>query len=136
MPRGFNKATSGERILSSMKAPLHRVIIFVFDVQACAQFYVSVFGFSRIATDDPADWQELETGGCRLAFHKARGVNGPTGSQDHPHKIVFFAENVAAARELAVAHGAEMGQIKTFGSLILCDGQDVEGHVFQLSNRQ
>jgi predicted enzyme related to lactoylglutathione lyase len=118
-----------------MRAPLHRVIIFVYDVQACAQFYVRVFGFGAIATDDPSEWQELETGGCRLAFHKARGVTGPTGSEEHPHKIVFFASDIAATRERAVAHGAVMGQVRTFGSLTLCDGRDVEGHMFQLSDR-
>ncbi len=122
-------------MVSSMNTPLHRVIIFVNDVQACARFYADAFGFDRIATDDPTGWQELDTGGCRLAFHKARGVTGPTGSDEHPHKIVFFAKNVAQARERAAAHGAVMGHVKTFGTLTLCDGRDFEGHVFQLSDR-
>jgi catechol 2,3-dioxygenase-like lactoylglutathione lyase family enzyme len=119
-----------------MNTPLRRVIIFVQDVQACAQFYVDIFGFTRIEADDPPSWQELETGGCRLAFHKVRGFDGPTGSEDHPHKIVFFTDDVASMRSRAIAHGAEMGKVKTFGALTMCDGRDIEGHVFQLSNRR
>jgi predicted enzyme related to lactoylglutathione lyase len=118
-----------------MNSPLFRVIIFVFDVQACARFYVDAFDFKRIESEDPDGWQELDTGGCRLAFHKARGVSGPTGSEDHPHKVTFFTDDIASARERAASCGAVMGPIKPFGALTFCDGCDVEGHVFQLSNR-
>jgi predicted enzyme related to lactoylglutathione lyase len=121
---------------------LHRVIIFVGDVQKCARFYADVFGFTIMPGGDAgsSEWIELDTGGCRLAFHKARGPDGPidqpTGSAMHPHKIVFFAEDVEAARAAVAARGAVMGEVKKFGSLVLCDGQDPEGHVFQISNRR
>ena len=118
-----------------MNTPLIRVIIFVSDVQACAAFYTDIFDFKPLHTDDPAGWQELDTGGCRLAFHKVHGFTGPTGSQDNPHKVVFHTNDVAAARKRAIDRGATMGKLKTFGALTLCDGQDIEGHVFQLSNR-
>jgi predicted enzyme related to lactoylglutathione lyase len=123
-----------------MPTPLTRVIIFVGDVQKCATFYQNVFGFTPLKSDHPSDdWLELDTGGCRLAFHKAHGPSGkidaPTGSMNNPHKIVFFAANVEAAQAQAVARGAMMGQVRKFGSLVLCDGQDPEGHVFQLCNR-
>ena len=123
-----------------MTTPLNRVIIFVGDVQKCARFYSDIFGFKPLASDHAStDWIELDTGGCRLAFHKARGPDGPidspTGSPMNPHKICFFAEDVEAARAAVVAHGAVMGDVRKFGSLVLCDGQDPEGHVFQLCNR-
>ena len=123
-----------------MLAPLNRVIIFVGDVQKCARFYTDVFGFTALPSEHAStEWIELETGGCRLAFHKARGPDGPidapTGSPMNPHKVVFFAEDVEAARAAAVARGAVMGDVRRFGSLVLCDGQDPEGHVFQISNR-
>ena len=121
--------------------PLNRVIVFVANVQKCAQFYADVFGFSKLKSDQPpTEWIELETGGCRLAFHKARGpkgpINTPTGSAASPHKIVFYARNVEAAREKLVARGATMGNALKCGKLVLCDGRDPEGHAFQISNRR
>lgn len=119
-----------------MATPLARIIVFVKDVELCTSFYVETFGFRRISEgDDPGEWAELDTGGCRLAFHRARGAKGPTGSKGNPHKIVFFAKDVAARRTELVAHGVAMGKLHTFGELTFCDGTDPEGHVFQISNR-
>ncbi len=122
-----------------MVIPLNRVIIFVGDVQKCARFYADVFGFTILPSDHAStEWIELDTGGCRLAFHKAYGPDGPTdsptGSPMNPHKIVFFAQDVVAARAAVVARGAVMDDVRTFGSLVLCDGKDPEGHAFQISN--
>jgi hypothetical protein len=81
---------------------------------------------------------ELDTGGCRLAFHRVHGPHSsePTGSQDNPHKIVFYTPDVAATRAAIIARGCtKMGKVHTYGSLTFCDGQDPEGHVFQISNR-
>jgi catechol 2,3-dioxygenase-like lactoylglutathione lyase family enzyme len=61
-----------------MPTPLNRVIIFVADVRKCADFYRHVFGFKTVPGGDEG-WQELDTGGCRLAFHKAHGPNGTIG---------------------------------------------------------
>lgn len=124
-----------------MVTPLNRVIIFVADVQKCARFYISTFGFAALPSEHAAaEWMELETGGCRLAFHKAHGPHGPieepTGGPMNPHKIVFFAEDVEAARTEAMARGAPMSGVHKYGSLLLCDGQDPEGHMFQISNRR
>lgn len=124
-----------------MAVPLNRVIIFVGDVQKCARFYRDVFGFGDVPSGEPgsAEWVELETGGCRLAFHKARGsagpIDGPTGGAGNPHKIVFYATDVAATRAELQSRGAEMGKVHTFGNVVMCDGRDPEGHVFRISNR-
>jgi predicted enzyme related to lactoylglutathione lyase len=111
--------------------PLNRVIIYVGDVQKCARYYADVFGFAAVR-------RELDTGGCRLAFIKAHGpdgpINSPTGSPMNPHKIVFYAEDVEAVRATLVARGAVMGDVRKFGLQVLCDGKDPEGHVFQISN--
>jgi len=121
-----------------LRTPLNSIIIFVGNVNKCADFYRDTFGFTALPSED-ADWIELDTGGCRLAFHKAHGSKGridsPTGGPMNPHKIVFYAENVEATRDAIVARGAKMGEIRKFGSLAYCDGQDPEGHVFQISNR-
>ena len=124
-----------------MPIPLHRIIVFVADVEKCAQFSADVFGFTILPSDQPpGEWIELETGGCRLAFHKARGPKGPitkpTGSPTSPHKIVFYAADVEAARAAVVARGATMAKVLKCGTLVLCDGRDPEGHAFQISNRR
>ena len=116
-----------------MIATMKRVIVFVADVEKCADFYRAMFDLSPIESDLAADeWAELDAGGCRLAFHKA---HGPTGSPAAPHKIVFYAEDVGAVQQELVRRGAPMDAVQTFGDLLLCDGTDPEGHRFQISNR-
>ena len=119
-----------------MIATMKRVIVFVADVEKCEDFYRAMFDLSPIESDLAADeWAELDAGGCRLAFHKAHGVDGPTGRSADPHKIVFYAEDVGAVQQELVRRGAPMDAVKTFGDLLLCDGSDPEGHRFQISNR-
>jgi uncharacterized glyoxalase superfamily protein PhnB len=110
-------------------------------VTKCAAFYREAFGFMIVPGDDPPkDWIELETGGCRLAFHQAHGSKGPihppTGGPMNPHKIVFYAKDVPKTRAKLVAKGVKMRAIQTYGKLRFCDGRDPEGHVFQISNRR
>ena len=113
-----------------MIAVMKRVIVFVADVEKCADYYRAMFDLSPIENDLAADeWA------CRLAFHKAHGVYGPTGSSADPHKIVFYAEDVGAVQQELVRRGAPMEEVKTFGDVLLCDGTDPEGHCFQISNR-
>ena len=119
-----------------MPTPLVRIILFVADVQKCATFYREHFGFKALPdTAEPSEWAELDTGGCRLAFHRARGAKGPTGSKDHPHKIVFFAKDVNATRAVLISRGVSMKKVQSFESIQFCDGTDAEGHVFQISDR-
>jgi predicted enzyme related to lactoylglutathione lyase len=123
-----------------MLAPMNRVIVFVGDVEKCAEFYRDLFDLTPIESEySPSEWLELDAGGCRLAFHKAYGPDGPidepTGSSSNPHKIVFFADDVPAMREELLRRGAPMEEVNTFGDLTLCDGSDPEGHRFQVSNR-
>ena len=123
-----------------MLAGMNRVIIFVGDVECCASFYRDMFQLEVVPSKHvSSEWMELDAGGCRLAFHQAYGpdgpTSGPTGSPRNPHKIVFYAENVTAMRDRLVRKGVQMDEIKTFGEISLCDGQDPEGHRFQISNR-
>ncbi len=123
-----------------MLASMNRVIVFVGDVEKCAEFYRDTFDLSPIeSTHAPKQWLELDAGGCRLAFHKAHGsdgpVDGPTGGPQNPHKIVFQADDVAATREVLIERGAAMDAVQSFGDLVMCDGADPEGHRFQIANR-
>lgn len=123
-----------------MLSPLYRVIIFVSDVQKCAAFYKRFFGLAPLETAEPTEWQEMDAGGVRLAFHRAYGPSGPikkaTGDSMHPHKIVFYAEDVEAKRTELVIGRIPMGKIMRSGDLVMCDGSDPEGHRFQISNRK
>jgi|TARA_B100000315_G_C14338428_1_gene478481 catechol 2,3-dioxygenase-like lactoylglutathione lyase family enzyme len=116
--------------------PLKRIIIFVADVEKCANFYKKNFGLQPIEEGhQTGEWRELETGGSILAFHKAHGAAGPTGSEKNPHKLVFGVENIKKAREEFIADGIDMGNLMTFGNIVFCDGKDSEGYPFQISNR-
>ena len=114
-----------------MPIPLNRVIIFVGDVQKCARFYSAVFGWT-FADYGPtyASFDDGKIGGG-FTTDGAPHPGGPT----NPHKIVFYAEDVEATRAAIVARGAVMGEVRKFGPLELCDGEDPEGHAFQISNR-
>jgi hypothetical protein len=129
--------TSG---ITAMLAPLSRVIVFVGSVQTCAKFFADAFELEYIESEIPGDWQELDAGGCRLAFHQAFNADGsrhtsPTGSEMNPHKIVFYAEDVRAMRETLIGRGAAMGEVVEFGDIVMCDGADPEGHPFQICSR-
>ena len=111
---------------------LNRVIVFSSDVEKSASFYQTMFGFTALPSDYPAsEWLELETGGCRIAFHKAYEKGGGACA----HKLVFFSDNPLAVRDELIAKGANMLEAKQFGDLILCDGVDIDGNRFQISNR-
>ena len=123
-----------------MLASMNRVIVFVGDVEKCAEFYQKLFDLTPIqSTHALEEWLELDAGGCRLAFHKAYGPDGPqdgpTGDPGNPHKIVFYAEDVPAMRQELVQRGARMEEVKQFGDVALCDDSDPEGHRFQICNR-
>ena len=122
-----------------MLAQMNRVVIFVGDVEKCAGFFRDLFDLEPIESEySPGVWLELDAGGCRLGFHKAYGPEGPidtpTGGPGNPHKLVFYAEDVAAMREELVRRGAPMQEVETFDDLVVCDGWDPEGHRFQISN--
>lgn len=117
-----------------MIGPMARVILFVHDVPACAAFYRDVLGLTPKPSEHGADeWQELEADGVCVALHKAHG--GGKGGGMAPHKIVFKVDDVRAARETLVARGAKMHDLREFGKLMLCDGEDPAGNRFQISNR-
>lgn len=119
---------------------LSRVMIFVRDVDICGDFYERAFGLKRVEdTYSVGEWLELDGGGCKIAFHKAYGPDGPvdspTGSAQHPHKLVFYVPDVAAIRADLEDQGVTMDDIKQFGDQMLCDGSDPEGHRFQICNQ-
>ena len=59
---------------------MKRDIVFLSAVEKCADFYRVVFELEAIEdTHSAGEWCELNADGCRLAFHKAYGPDGPAG---------------------------------------------------------
>ena len=116
-----------------MNYTMRRVIIFTDNFAALRDFYRDTFGLSVVEDDD--GWADLAAGGCNIAIHAAgKGVTVRPDNQG-PHKIVFHADDVAAARADLVSRGVAMGPVNIFGALHLCDGDDPDGNRIQLSNR-
>jgi catechol 2,3-dioxygenase-like lactoylglutathione lyase family enzyme len=127
-----------------MRTPIgsiHRVIIRASDTRKCAAFFRDHFGYTPLG-EWTEQWAELDAGGCKLAFHQ--GIYDPNpvgksgGSPADPHKIVIVVRDVQEACDRLKARGVKMGAIKSFperDGLVLCQGADPEGHIFQLSNR-
>ncbi|MBS0480196.1 MAG: VOC family protein [Proteobacteria bacterium] len=117
-----------------MSYAMRRVIIFTHNFAAIRDFYRDMFGLGVVEEDD--GWADLSAGGCNIAIHAAgKGVTvGP--DYEGPHKIVFHADDVVAARADLVSRGARMDEVKVFGDLHLCDGSDPDENRFQISNRR
>ncbi len=120
-----------------MKASFSRVVVYVANPIPCAEFYIKHLGLTKGAWTET--WAEVSSGGVKIGFHQAYGPDGPirtaTGSRDHPHKLSFQMDDVVQARQELLAQGVPMGEIKRYGELTLCDGVDIEGHVFQICNQ-
>jgi catechol 2,3-dioxygenase-like lactoylglutathione lyase family enzyme len=107
---------------------LARVILFTNQMDAMSEFYSQVLGLNQVTNEK--GWREFDAGGARIALH-----SGPPSPGRKGPKIVFYAEDVAAAREMLVARGARFGKVRQSEMLFLCDGKDPDGNPIQLSNR-
>jgi catechol 2,3-dioxygenase-like lactoylglutathione lyase family enzyme len=112
--------------MPSMK--MARVILFTAQMDAMSDFYGQVLGLKQIS--DEKGWKEFDAGGARIALH-----SGPSSPGRKGPKIVFYANNVAALRELLVSRGAKLGKVREGEVFCLCDGKDPDGNPIQLSNR-
>lgn len=106
---------------------MSRVILFVEDMDLCADFYENKLGL-KIARREEG-FIDFDAGDCRIALHKGTSRPGRT-------KICFYAKDVSAARKALVDAGVAMGKDPGSGpGLKLCNGKDPEGNIFQLSSR-
>jgi catechol 2,3-dioxygenase-like lactoylglutathione lyase family enzyme len=107
---------------------LARVILFTGQMEAMSRFYGEVLGLEQVSEEK--GWREFAAGGARIALH-----SGPASPGSKGPKIVFYAEDVAATREMLVARGASFGKVRQGELFCLCDGKDPDGNPIQLSNR-
>lgn len=110
---------------------LNRVIIFSSQPRALADFYCTAFGLEVISSEGTfVDIGSPGSPTSRLGFHK--GKSGSTSSI----KLCFYTPDVSAERERLIGLDAQMNKLQgNAESLFFCDGKDVEGNVFQITNR-
>lgn len=113
-----------------MSFKISRIILFSKNVPALAKFYQDVFGLKAKGKGDDS-WAEFSAGDVSLALHKGPP---PPVARGLP-KFVFWCADVENTRETLLKKGVSMGKLRIFDDLHLCDGNDPEGNVFQLSNR-
>jgi catechol 2,3-dioxygenase-like lactoylglutathione lyase family enzyme len=107
---------------------LARVILFTSQMDAMSRFYGETLGLKCVTEEK--GWKEFRAGSATVALH-----SGPSSPGRKGPKLVFYAKDVAAAREKLVARGAQLGKVRGAETLVLCDGKDPDGNPIQLSNR-
>lgn len=109
------------------------MILYIQDMNSEVRFYRDVLGLSiryPKGFEDYSDeiWVEFDLGKTTLALH-----GGADETPDILHELVFNVENVARAREMIIAAGTEMQEIRELedGSPI-AEGRDPAGHRFSI----
>lgn len=115
-----------------MQGKIVRVILFVKDTVKCAEFYRDVLGLKIIGKIN-TEWIELKAGGVCLALHKSGMADSKR--KDSNVKIVFGAKDVSKLKKEIESKGCKMGKIISFDDIKFCDGYDIEGNRFQISDR-
>jgi catechol 2,3-dioxygenase-like lactoylglutathione lyase family enzyme len=118
---------------------LLQAMIFVKDLERMSAFYQDGLGLRPLPEKTREGWAEFDAGGSVVALHAipaqyAQNIviaSPPVAREDNPIKLVFRAADLSAARAQLVAHGAVMGEIRSWGT---CDGLDPEGNVFQIAS--
>lgn len=111
-----------------MKLELRRVIIFTNDMAPMSAFYGEVLGLPQ--TGAAAGWKLFDAGAVQIALHNGSAMLGR-----RPPKLVFYAAEVAAARDAVNARGAKFGKVKQAEDFEICDGKDPDGNPLQISSR-
>ncbi|MCR9056825.1 MAG: VOC family protein [Rhodobacteraceae bacterium] len=125
--------TGSRCVETPIAAGLHRIILYVRDVDISTSFYAFCFGFKAIRT--PTDrLTELvpENGGAHLLLHKA-GKAQKLGQA--AVKLVFDVENVAAFHESASNKGLKFGSIHQADGYEFANAKDPDGNSVQVSSR-
>jgi catechol 2,3-dioxygenase-like lactoylglutathione lyase family enzyme len=111
-----------------MNLQLRRIILFANNMNAMTSFYEEKLGLKVIERSD--GFVDFDAGGCRIALHRT-GTPKPGRT-----KICFYAKDVSATRAALMARGVQFARDPGPGpGLKLCDAQDPEGNLIQLSNR-
>ncbi|MFZ6725037.1 VOC family protein [Undibacterium sp. MH2W] len=120
-----------------MPLSLCRLILYVHDVSLLKRFYQLHFSF-ELVEEIPDEWVVLHTGHIELALHRV-GMpwrDQPLNRSSSNVKMVFNVKSgLPELRTSLLSAGVAMGDLKRYDGFpqLMCDGQDPEGNVFQLS---
>jgi predicted enzyme related to lactoylglutathione lyase len=113
---------------------LNRIIVFGKDIKGLKQFYQSHFKLTLVEEIE-GEWVVLNAGVIEIAFHRI-GVGYRNDQPFHAEnniKLVFNIEdNLYQVRQELLNKGVNIKDIQ-FSSY--CDGEDIEGNVFQLHQK-
>ena len=116
---------------------MSRLVLYVHDVATLKSFYEVHFGLP-IVEEIPDEWVVLNAGAIELALHRV-GERYRNTTARHVHsnaKMVFsVSAGLAQLRDKLISSGVNMRELKRYDGFpyLLCDGEDPEGNVFQLS---
>jgi catechol 2,3-dioxygenase-like lactoylglutathione lyase family enzyme len=113
------------------------LILYVRNVSLLKTFYQTHFAFPVVEeTED--EWAVLRAGAVDIALHRVGELyrNLPAHANTSNAKIVFSVDSgLIDLREKLLAAGVRMRDLKRYDGFpqLMCDGEDPEGNVFQLS---
>lgn len=116
-----------------------RLILYGRDIHSLKTFYQQHFGFSLVE-EIPGQWVVLNAGKTEIAFHKIgneyvfdNNVNDRSNA-----KLVFeVVDSIVSMQNELLKAGVKMKGLKTFEGFpyLYCDGEDIEGNIFQLMQK-
>ncbi|MCX2493934.1 MULTISPECIES: VOC family protein [unclassified Pedobacter] len=119
---------------------LSRIILFGDDINALKVFYQSIFNLPLIEEIE-GEWLVFNSGSIEIAFHRI----GESFKNEIPFKaesntkLVFsIDEDIEDFRKKLLEKGVKMKDVKSFENIdyLFCDGEDIEGNIFQLSQKR
>lgn len=115
-----------------------RLILYVRDVSLLKAFYQTHFGL-RLTEEVENEWAVLDGGGVDVALHLAgkpyRSGAATPGANSNAKLVFSLPSGLVEFRERLIDAGVRMRGIKRYDGfpLLLCDGEDPEGNVFQIA---
>jgi predicted enzyme related to lactoylglutathione lyase len=122
-----------------MKVRLNRIILYSQDVEGLKNFYTGLFELPLVE-EIKDEWVVLNAGAVEIAFHRVGAEYRTEGRflAESNAKIVFEIESdIFETRARLIEAGAVMREVKSYEGFdyLLCDGEDMEGNVFQLMKK-
>lgn len=118
---------------------INRIILFGYDINKLKLFYQTNFNLHLIEEIEN-EWLVFDAEGIEIAFHLiGEGYRTkPNFRVESNFKIVFNVDDLVGFRAQLINNGVKMGKVKSFEGFdfIICDGEDFEGNVFQLSQKK
>jgi predicted enzyme related to lactoylglutathione lyase len=122
-----------------MSIVMSRLILYVHDVTLLKSFYQTHFDLT-ISEEIENEWVVMKAGEVEIALHRVgepyRQLTKPKQAGTSNVKIVFSVNSgLVELREKLLDAGVRMRNLKRYDGFprLMCDGEDPEGNVFQLS---